>query len=141
MQGVQLLFNDPGIPSCETCQKYVVDWDWQTHSGSGEIKTFGPPDKRQPRLRGKGESPPCHRCPKKGPQFEHEFLLSGRNFETLIFYQQTKATFGRGLTEEEARDPVVRQNFSILDGIYAKSERALQSGSLAEAIVRLLAQR
>lgn len=101
---------------------------------------IGPPDAQQPMARPKESPPPCGLCPKKGPEHEHEFVLSLKNLQTLAFYQETKATFGRGLTEEEAQDSVVRSNFEILDRLFARLERERQAQAVSVALSRLMAR-
>lgn len=110
----------------------MVDYDWQTGTGSGEVQQWGPPTNRRPHERNKDCPPPCHSCPKKGPEHEREFVLSDKNWRTLEFYEQTKATFGRGLTEEEARDEIVQRNFAALDRLFASAD---QEG-MSEAVLR-----
>jgi hypothetical protein len=132
------MLRHPRLPSCATCQKYMVDYDWQTGGGSGEIQQWGPPSNRQSHERSKDCPPPCHSCPKKGPQHEHEFVLNDKNWRTLEFYRQTKATFGRGLTDEEARDEIVRKNFSVLDQLFAAADQEETSEAVSRGVTAAL---
>jgi hypothetical protein len=120
---VRLLIRHPNVPACGVCQKFVINYDFLTGAGDGKAKTWQGPNGPQPLERTKDNPPPCGSCPKKGPQYEREFLLSEKNWLTLEFYRQTKATFGRGLSDEEARDEVVRRNFVTLDDLYAAVEQ------------------
>jgi len=119
----------------------MIDYDWLNGVGSGAIKTFGDPKKPQLLERLKSNPPPCGSCPKKGPQHEHEFTLSTANMETLAFYRETKATFGRGLSEEEARDAVVRRNFLILDQMFAGAEQGDLGETVANAVAMVISRK
>lgn len=102
---------------------------------------IGPPGAKKPMERPKNSPPPCSMCPKKGPEHEKEFILSERNIQTLIFYRETRSTFGRGLSEEEAQDSIVRRNFSILDNLFAEAERKAAGYEASRALAGQLTQR
>ena len=118
----------------------MIDYDWVNGRGSGAIQQIGPPEAREPHPRPTGCPPPCASCPKKGPQHEREFRLSEKNWLTLDFYRQTKATFGRGLSEEEARDGIVRRNFAALDELFDGTNRERLSEALAVGVAGLLSR-
>lgn len=130
-----LLFRHPRIPSCAACQKYVVDYDFATGQGSGQpekAKWTGDPEalhERQP-----VSKPPCHVCPKRGPEFEYRFELSGKNIKTFKLWQGNRATYGRGLSEEEAKDPILRRNFWILDSLFESASRERGTQVTSEAV-------
>jgi len=120
-----------------TCQKYLVNYSWSTGEGTGEpLKWESGPNEWSPVERKANQPTPCGSCPKKGPQYEREFLLSEKNARALAFYRQTKATFGRGLSEEEAQDGTVRRNFSILEGLFAGAEREGLTNAISLAVGR-----
>lgn len=56
----------------------------------------------------------------------------------LRFYRETKATYGRGLTEQEAQDPIVRRCFAILDREFERAEQDRQADNLALAVSNAL---
>ncbi|MDE2472545.1 MAG: hypothetical protein KGL35_28410, partial [Bradyrhizobium sp.] len=129
------------LPACATCKKYLVKYSWPTAEGTGEpLMWQSGPGEWKPVERRENQPPPCGLCPKKGPEHEHEFVLSLKNLQTLAFYQETKATFGRGLTEEEAQDSIVRSNFEILDRLFARLERERQAQAVSAALSRLMAR-
>lgn len=82
---------------------------------TGDKTTYksGPERKELPLLRG-GSPTPCHICPKESPEKAKELELTPQNWRAWVWYQTAKAT---GLTEEERRDPIVRQIFAVLDPI------------------------
>jgi len=98
---------------CDTCQKFMVDYDWQDHSGTGRVKKCGGGRMDQPRV----VPPPCDRCPKISPAHEHEFVLSDKNRRALEFYREVRATCGRRLTEEMLADRTLVQNLTLIDSI------------------------
>lgn len=126
----------PRLPDCTTCQKYVVDYDWQTGQGTGkpERAKDQPNDPEALYERPAGNRPPCQSCPKQGPANERLFRLSKKNWKTFLLWQQTRSTFGRGLSELEARDAVLRRNFSILDGLMRKIEQESMANAIASAV-------
>ena len=47
------------------------------------------------RKRDEDEEPPCHSCPKGGPQNDTLYRLSSRNWEAYSLYGRLEATFGQ----------------------------------------------
>jgi hypothetical protein len=138
---VRLLIHHPNLPSCETCQKYLVDYSWIDGTGTGEVRKWqSGPNEWKP-LERKADNPaPCKSCPKKGPEHEREFILTEASVRALHFYQETKATFGKGLSEEAANDSVVRQNFSILDQLFDRVEKSRDAEAFAVAMESVIAR-
>lgn len=130
----------PRLPDCQTCLKYVVDYDWQTHQGSGKPKRakHQPDDPEALHERPPGNRPPCSGCPKKGPENDQRYRLSPKNWKTLTLWQETRATFGRGLSEAEANDAILRRNFSMLDGLVRDIEQEQMGETIAYALASVL---
>lgn len=133
------MFRHPRIPDCTTCQKYVIDYDWETGVGSGlPEKAKWSQDPNALHERPEGNKPPCNICPKRGPEHEREFILSRKNLRTLKLWQETRSTYGRGLSEREAADAMLRKNFATLDRLWKELEREQQGEVLATAVYRAL---
>jgi hypothetical protein len=96
--------------SCEDCQKYVPDYDWSEHTGTG--KPRGP--EGEPWKRPKESAPPCFKCPKRSPAEERQHVLSRKNWKTFQLALQAHATGGRCLTEEMSRDGLLMENVTVV---------------------------
>ena len=88
------------IPSGEP-QMFEVDDD----EGSRQVH----------RKRDEDEEPPCHSCPKGGPQNDTLYQLSSRNWDALTLYERLEATFGQyRLPEYLARCEVFAENMRLV---------------------------
>ena len=119
---------------CTTCKRYMIDYDWDTHTGTGQIKRWG----KSPEMRAKfqeraaGVPMPCDRCPKESPEKEHEHVLSEKNERTYSVYLEVQASFGQCLGDEEREDALLRRNLAIVGNI----ARQVDQDRLAEKIAR-----
>lgn len=92
---------------------------------------YGDPVERPPRSK-----PPCFKCPKcagfkeKSPEVGKTATLSSRNRKTLRIYYEVKATSGRTLTDEEARDPILRDNLARIEQILDSIDREQRQTAL-----------
>lgn len=107
------------MPSCKLCQKYLIDYDWDAGTGTGEYLEYEiSPGVGKPIERRADQPTPCGKCPKKSPEQEHEYVLTEANYQALAHYREAKAMGFRGLSDEEATDAVVRRNFVLLDQVF-----------------------
>lgn len=124
-----------GLP-CATCKKYVIDYDWDTHRGTGEITRWG----KSPGLREKlqervaGVPLPCDRCPKESPDKEHEHVLSNKNVQAYSHYLEVKASSGCCLSDAEREDRTLRRNLAIIDSIAREAEQYHLAKRIADRI-------
>ncbi|HEX7379337.1 MAG TPA: hypothetical protein VF278_19600 [Pirellulales bacterium] len=142
-----MLLEYPRIPRCQDCQRYMVDYSFADGTGSGEIVMLGPPGdktKQRPLERPSHCPPVCklgeRKCPKGSPEREAEFLLTEANWQALKFYRETRATFGRGLSEEAANDGIVRRNFVILDKLFGELRETQAADNVSLSLHRLFAR-
>lgn len=118
---------EPGVAKtpCELCQRFVIKLDDRgIVTGVLDRDRLG-----EPLERAAGARLPCKKCPKKSPADEHMFQLSPAHQRTLELFRLHRAT-GSAVTPEQMRDPILRQNFLILEEFAQKAE----SRQLAEAL-------
>lgn len=103
--------------SCSDCAKWV-------YNSSGDIQLHR--GKPQPRL---GKPTPCRTCPKENPQRAKLYELNSRNDRAIVLYLKTKAASGRNISDDEARDPILLRNFSIIEQ-KLEAQKMVTSGSV-----------
>ena len=66
--------------------------------------------------------PPCHECPKGGPEYDDEFRLSERNYQACLLYEKLQATWGAYVLPDHLR------NCSLFAENMLLIKRAMESG-------------
>ena len=108
---------------CRECQKHIYrnpEAQLEEYDSDGE-GTMLPIVRETP--------PPCHDCPKGGPEYDEELRLSERNYDAWLIYQKIQATLGAYRLPKHLR----RCDLFALNMVLVKN--ALESGrSQAQAI-------
>jgi len=135
-----LLLFHPGAASvaCSDCKK----WHYNLKTGKRETYRSGPEKKELPMERRPGEPPPpCHTCPKKSPDREHEFRLSTKNWQTVQLYWEVQATRGVCLNDAEREDEVLLANLAIVDAIWRRAQQQELVSAIGQQVLPYLMRR
>lgn len=112
--------------SCEECQRFIYSIP------DGIPETFEGADGPEKMPRGNIPTP-CDRCPKGGPENDQLYRLSWKNFRTLTLYKRIKS----GVVSIPAHlesDPLLADNFAIIDDVMAEAEANKQSRQMVDAL-------
>lgn len=105
---------------CSECSKFI----YEATNGWAPLMRNG---KKVPRGR---TLPPCPTCPKKSPAESHEFELSRSNRQAVAHFLRHRAMNFQALTEAEKLDPIVQENFVIIDDEFRRHEKQAHFGDL-----------
>lgn len=111
--------------SCEECKQWLLD----VKTGTFTIRN----KQRQPRA--PGTPTPCWKCPKQSPEHAKRLSYSRQHLALLQMYFRSRATFGRSLSEAEAKDPIVASHFAMIDIVLKSHERSESARSISEAVL------
>lgn len=112
--------------SCETCQRFVHDDQWNV------VKRGG-----LPIVRPDPKATPCWKCPKGSPANEKDNTLSLRNLRLIWAYKKIRATNGCCLTKHERRDGMLLKNLAIIDSIMRIHDTQRTGETVANALASL----
>ncbi|TWT30719.1 hypothetical protein [Blastopirellula retiformator] len=118
---------------CDDCQQFVYDLE----KGERATVAMGPDRVQTPQRRLPGMKLQCGQCPKKSPQNAKRLELSVKNWKTYQLWREVKATHGRCLTDEMARDSIIRRNLAILDALHEVHERNTQQNQSLQTLALL----
>lgn len=113
--------------TCEDCREWLIDLKTGT-----PIQRGGEPQRRRP-----GAPTPCRTCPRESPERAAAIALGRREFATIHFYLQVRATAGACLTERERMDPLLLRNLAIVDGVFRRHESSQAAGDLAGMLIAI----
>jgi hypothetical protein len=89
--------------------------------------------------RGDAIPTPCDRCPKGGPENDELYRLSWKNHCTMTLYRRVKSGVIRIPPHLES-DPLLADNFSIIDDVMEQAKSNEQSVRLTNALTIALSR-
>jgi len=131
---LRLAIDNPQLAdlSCAECQKWVYEIP------SGQPQLFEGPDGRKTERIPRAAPPPCDRCPKESPEREHLYVLSDKNYRTLKLHERFR-TGVYPLPKYLAGDPLLAENFAIIDEVIERGKRHAVNRDLADLLAVRLA--
>lgn len=129
---MELAYEYPALAqlSCADCKK----WIYQIPSGEAMLD-----DDNQRVPRPKSSPTPCEDCPKESPEQEHLYRLSWKNHKTVQLHKRVKSGVWK-LPERLESDPLLADNFAIIDAISERAKAREQSRRLADAVLIALSR-
>lgn len=90
----------------------------------------------QPMKRPNPAATPCHICPKGTPEGKpgDDSELTEENWKTVVLFLRSRATHGRVLNSQEARDALLARNFAIVDLAIRQQEANHAAAALSNFI-------
>lgn len=114
---LRLVLLHPELPSCESCQAWLYDENWQQTKRAG-----------QPLSRPKGCTTPCWKCPKsKDDKPNPDAELSAKNWQAYTYYRQCQAD----TTGILPRDLTVVKNNAIIRAVEEQANKEQSMMSMA----------
>lgn len=110
--------------SCKDCQKWVVDLKSERfvlRSGKRQVRRPNQPT-------------PCRNCPKGSPEEARLTTLTAAHWKTLSLYVRCRATFGRSLSEEESKDPILLAHFASIDSTWRAFDKTEAARMIADSL-------
>lgn len=89
--------------------------------------------------RPKSVDTPCDQCPKQSPEHEHLYKLSWKNHQTLTIYRRVKSGVWK-LPERLESDPLLADNFAIIDTVRERAQSREQSRKITDALMLAMAR-
>lgn len=88
-----------------------------------------------PTLRPKGMETPCDKCPKRGPQYESQYVLNSTNEKLLTLRERLLKSKKYGqrleLSGDLKRSKLLADNLALVDEIYEQHERDANATAIA----------
>ena len=98
---------------CEDCRQWIIDL-----KTGRRLERGGEAQPRRP-----GTPTPCRTCPRESPERAKAIALGRREFATIDFYLQVRATSGACMNDRERTDALLLRNLAIVDGVFRRHER------------------
>ena len=111
---------------CTECAKHIYEIP------SGVPQTYKGPDGKDQMI-DRVDDPPCDRCPKGGPENDHLWELSEKNYRTHQLWRRWKTGLVQ-LPPHLETCPLMAENFAIIEETIQDARDASNSEQIAQLI-------